>query len=161
IHHRRACAAGWGPWAGRHWGHHHGGCSGRRHHHHHHHRHGPPPVGRTWLWSALARLDLSPAQEKVVRAEVDRLRERAGALREEAKSSRGDMAASVRGDSLDEETLAGMFVRQDDLLRELRGDLAGALGRIHAALDPEQRERLADLIERGPGADWGRGGPYR
>ena len=29
-----------------------------------------------------------------------------------------------------------------------RGDLAGALGRIHAVLDPAQRERLAEIIEK-------------
>jgi hypothetical protein len=71
------------------------------------------------------------------------------------------MAAAIAGEEFDEESLAGMFVRQDDLMRELRGDLAGALGRIHAALDPEQRERLAELIAKGPGAMWGGGGPYR
>jgi hypothetical protein len=93
------------------------------------------------LYVLFERLDLTPAQEKVVRAEVDRLRERARAL---------------RGDSLDETALADMFVRHDDRLRELREELGGALGRIHLALDERQRERLADLVERGFGR-----GPYR
>ena len=154
IAHRRACAAGWGrpggpPWA-------------RHHRHHRHHRGGPwAGGGRGFLWAALARLDLSPGQEKLVRAEVDRLKDRARVLRDEARSARADMAASVRGEEFDEESLAGMFVRQDDLLRDLRGDLAGALGRIHTALDPAQRERLADLLEQGPWSGRGRGGPYR
>ena len=36
-------------------------------------------------------------------------------------------------------------------------NFAGALGRIHAVLDPEQRNRLAELLESGPRF----GGPYR
>jgi uncharacterized membrane protein len=157
IAHRR-CAAGWGSWGGgppwgRRWaGHHH-------HHHHHPERWGGGP--RSMLWAVLAGLDLTPAQDKLVRSEVDRLRGRKGALAEEARSARGDMAAAIGGEEFDEESLAGMFVRQDDLMRELRGDLAGALGRIHAALDPEQRERLAELIAKGPGVMRGGGGPYR
>jgi uncharacterized membrane protein len=145
-HHRYACAgrggfSGGPPWA---------------HHHRHHHRGGR----HRFLWHALSRLDLTPAQEKVVKAEVEQLKDKARNLRDEGKSARGDIASSIRGDSFEEEALAAMFIRHDDLLHGLRGDLAGALGRIHAVLDPEQRERLADLIERGAGrGPWG--GPYR
>ena len=144
IRHRHACAAGSGRWGG-------GPPWGRRGHH----RGGP----RSFFWHALARLDLTPAQEKVVKTEVDQLKQKARGLKEEGKSARGDMARSIRGDSFEEEVLAAMFIRHDDLLHGLRGDLAGALGRIHAVLDPEQRERLADLLESGPGRPWG--GPYR
>ena len=137
IRHRRHChGGGWGP-------------------HHRRHRGGP----RSFLWHALARLDLSPAQEKVVRAEVDELKKKARTLKDEGSSARGDMARSIRTETFEEGALAAMFIRHDDLLHGLRGDLAGALGRIHAVLDPEQRERLADLIESGAGRAWG--GPYR
>jgi uncharacterized membrane protein len=143
-HHRYACAAGRGHWAGGpHWGHH-GRHGGGRH---------------SMMWHALARLDLSPAQEKVVKAEFQELKEKARGLKEEGKSARGDMARSIRGDSFEEGALAAMFIRHDDILHNLRGDLAGALGRIHAVLDPEQRERLAEMIESGPRRPWG--GPYR
>ena len=142
-HHRYACA-GYGRWGGgppwSHHGRHHGG------------RH-------SMMWHALARLDLSPAQEKVVKAEVAQLKEKARGLKEEGKSARGDMARSIRSDTFEEGALAAMFIRHDDILHNLRGDLAGALGRIHAVLDPEQRERLAEMLESGPRRP--RGGPYR
>lgn len=159
IAHRRGCFAsgphGWHPhgwgWRGRH-----GDFGGGPWH-----GFGPGPrsEGR-WMWAVLARLDLSPAQERVVRNELDGLRKKAKSLREEGPLSRADLARSVRGDDFDESALAAMFIRHDDRLHDLRQDLGGALGRIHAILDPAQRERLADLIERGaPRMAWG--GPYR
>ncbi len=135
------------------------------------HGYGPGPRGdrgghggRRWMWMLLSRLDLSPAQEKVVRAEFETLKSKAESLREEGSQSRADMARAIRGEDFDEEALAGMFVRHDDRMRELREDVGRGLGRIHTVLDPAQRERLADLIERGPfRAAWGGawGGPYR
>ena len=150
VRHRHACAGGYGRWGG-----------GPPWAHHHHHRHGGRGRGgrHTYLWHALARLDLSPAQEKVVKAEFTELREKARAHKSEGKSARDDMARSIRGESFEEGALAAMFIRHDDLMHGLRGDLAGALGRIHAVLDPAQRERLAEIIESGPGRPWG--GPYR
>ncbi len=142
-HHRYACAGGHGRWGGPRWAHrgHHGG--GRH----------------SMMWHALARLDLTPAQEKVVKAEFQQLKDKARTLKDEGKSARDDMARSIRGDSFEEGALAAMFIRHDDILHDLRGDLAGALGRIHAVLDTEQRARLADMIESGPRRPWG--GPYR
>ena len=153
--HRHGCAHAWGgPWGG---GHRHG-----RWHGHGPHGHGDRGFGRGgWMWVALARLDLSPAQEKVVRAEVETLKQKAKAMRDEAGQSRADIARSVRGEEFEEGALASMFIRHDDRLHGLREDLGGALGRIHTVLDPAQRERLADLIERGPRHQHGWGGPYR
>ncbi len=154
IAHRRACA-GAGPWG---WGHH-------RHGRHAWggpwHGFGPGPQserGGRWVYALLARLDLSPAQEKVVRAEIETLRQKARGMRDEASAARADMARSVRGDDFEEDALATMFIRHDDKLHTLRQDLGGALGRVHAVLDPAQRERLAEMIEKGS-AMWG--GPYR
>jgi hypothetical protein len=147
IAHRRYCGAhgprGWGgPW----------------------HGFGPGPqserVGGRWTYWLLSRLDLSPAQEKVVRTEIETLKQKAKDLRDEGAASRADMARAVRGDDFEEEALASMFIRHDDRLHGLRQDLGGALGRIHAVLDPAQRERLAEMIEKAPrAAAWG--GPYR
>lgn len=151
IRHRHACAAGYGRW---------GGGPPWAHDHHHRRGRGRGRGGRSmWLWHALERLDLSPAQEKLVKSEIDQLKQKAGGLKQEGTSARADMARSIRGDSFEENALAEMFIRHDDLLHGLRGDLAGALGRIHAALDPAQRERLAEMIESGPRRPWG--GPYR
>ena len=156
IRHRHGCAAGYGRWGG-------GPPWARGHHHHHHHHRGESSYGggrSRWMWHALERLDLTPAQEKVVKTEVDQLKDKARSLKDEGKTARADMAASIRGESFEEGSLAGMFIRHDDLLHGLRGDLAGALGRIHTVLDPAQRERLAEMIESGgPRRPWG--GPYR
>ena len=154
IRHRHACAHGYGRWGG-------GPPWSREHGHHHHHHHGWRGRGgrRTLFWHALERLDLTPAQEKVVKSEFEQLVQKAKTAKVEGKSARDDMARSIRGDSFEEEALAAMFIRHDELLHGLRGDLAGALGRVHAVLDPAQRERLADMIASGPGRPWG--GPYR
>jgi hypothetical protein len=157
FHHRRLCGAGphgwhrhpWG-WHGRHWD-----LGGPWH------GFGPGPrsEGR-WMWAVLARLDLSPAQERVVRSELETLKQKLKAARGEGAQSRSDLARAVRGEDFEEGALASMFIRHDERLHDLRQDLGGALGRIHAVLDPAQRERLADLIERGPSRmAWG--GPYR
>jgi uncharacterized membrane protein len=128
------------------------------------HGFGPGPQsergGGRWVYSLLARLDLSPAQEKVVRVELETLKQKARAVRDEGAQSRSDMARSVRGEDFEEDALATMFIRHDDRLHTLRQDLGGALGRIHAVLDPAQRERLAEMIEKGPTAALF-GGPYR
>jgi uncharacterized membrane protein len=148
VHHRHGRCGGW---HGGHW--HRGGWRG-------------PGEGRGfgrggWTWLLLSRLDLSPAQERVVRSEIDTLRQKAKAAREEAGQSRADIANAVRGEEFEEGSLASMFIRHDERLHGLRGDLAGALGRIHAVLDPAQREKLAELIERGPWRARRGGGPYR
>ena len=151
IRHRHGCAAGYGRW---------GGGPPWAHHRRHHHRRWQGRGGRhTLFWHALERLDLTPAQEKVVKSEFEQLVQKTRTLKDESKSARDDMARSIRGEAFEEEALAAMFIRHDDLLHGLRGDLAGALGRIHAVLDPAQRERLAEMIASGPGRPWG--GPYR
>ncbi len=143
-----------------------GGCGGRGWHHgrHGHGRwggwhgehHGGP---RGWLRFLSARLDATPGQEKEIAAAVEELFAKARELRGEAKASRDDVAKVLRNESLDETQLGELFSRHDDALRELQKAFAGALGRIHAALEPEQRARLAELIESGPRG--GFGGPYR
>ena len=159
VHHHHRHHA-WGGCAGR------GGCGGGpRWARHGHHRHGPGHHQRgrgpgAWMWSALGHLDLSPAQEKLVRTEARALADKARGLKDEGARSRADMARAVAGEEFEEGALASMFIRHDDVMRELREDLAGALGRIHTVLDPAQRQRLAELLERGRRGPLG-GGPYR
>ncbi|HKE16754.1 MAG TPA: periplasmic heavy metal sensor [Kofleriaceae bacterium] len=156
IAHRRCWAGGHGHWGHRgRWG---GPWGGPWH------GFGPGPssehLGNRWSYWLLASLDLSPAQEKVVRSELETLKQKVRTVRDESAASRADMARAVRGEDFEEEALASMFIRHDDHLHTLRQDLGGALGRIHSVLDPAQRERLAAMIEKGPrAASWG--GPYR
>lgn len=141
----RRCGGGWhgGGWRGR----------GR---HGWHGEHGGGSRG--WLRWISARLDATPGQEKEIAQAVEEFVEKARELRREGKASRDDVAKVLRSDSLDETQLGELFSRHDDALREVQKAFAGALGRIHAALEPEQRAKLAELIES---PRFGFGGPYR
>jgi uncharacterized membrane protein len=113
------------------------------------------------MYAAMAWLDLSPAQEKLVRTELGGLRDKARSLKSELKDSRGDLARAIGGSTFDKGALDGVFARHDRALGELRSALAGSIERIHASLDDTQREKLASVIDRNarpaaPGA-----GPYR
>jgi uncharacterized membrane protein len=151
----------------------HGGCG----HHHGWHGYqggygnpfaggGGPPWGmmgrmRRRAWAAMAWLDLSPAQEKLVRTEFGTLREKAHAMKSELRDSRGDLARAIGGETFDKAALDGVFARHDRALGEMRGALAGAIERVHASLDETQREKLSQIFDKNarpaaPGA-----GPYR
>ena len=159
-----------------HWRHHCGhGYHGHWHHHGHGHGHGPGwgveyeegwrGGGGGWrprrMWWLLRRLDLSPAQEKVIRREVEQLVEKARTFRDEARSARGDVARAVGGDTFEQGALDAMFARHDQALAELRAAATSALLRIHDALDERQRKQLAELLEGGAFRGAGFGGPYR
>lgn len=143
----RRCGRGW----------HGGGWHGRHGHHGWHGEHGGGSRG--WLRWISSRLDATRGQEKEIAQAVEEFLGKARELRREGKASRDDVAKVLRNDSLDETQLGELFSRHDDALRELQKAFAGALGRIHAALEPEQRAKLAELIESGP--RMGFGGPYR
>jgi hypothetical protein len=109
-----------------------------------------------WLFE---RLDTTPGQEKEIAAAVEELVGKARSLKDEGKTTRDDVAKLLRTESLDETVMGELFGRHDDRLREMQKAFADALGRIHQALEPQQREQLALLIESERGA--GFGGPYR
>jgi hypothetical protein len=109
---------------------------------------------------ALSHIDASPAQERAIIAEVDKLKERLWAARAGIKDSRGDLAAAVRGPTLDDAALGAVLGRVDTATGEARNAVLEALRNIHGVLDDRQREQLADLLDKG----WwrrGGGGPYR
>jgi len=111
------------------------------------------------MHAALARLDATPAQERAIVAEIDRLTERVHAAKSNLKDGRGDLAAAIRGPSLDDAALGGALGRADTATTEIRRAAIDALRGIHAVLDDKQRAELADMLDRGGG--WWRGGPYR
>ena len=129
---------------------------------------GPPcarrgNVGRRGLYMALAHIDASPAQERAIIAEADKLHERLHGARAGLKDARGDLAAAIRGPALDDAALGAVLGRVDGATGEARSAVLEALRNIHAVLDDKQRERLADLVEGGwwRGRGGGAGGPYR
>jgi len=127
-----------------------------------HGRWGGPPWarGRRWmLHAAFERIDASPAQERAIIAEIDRFKERARAERSTFKEGRGDLAAAIRGDVLDDAALGAALGRADAAHAEIRSAAIDALRGIHGVLDPKQRAQVAELLDHGGG--WWRRGPYR
>lgn len=152
------CSSGHGHWGGHGWGGHGWGGHGwgRR-------RGG---FGRRWggpgaFVSALFEaIEASPGQRRTIQGAVEEVIEAGSKLKEQLASSRKDVAEAFRGESFDENIMADLLTRHDDGIDELRKAMVGALAKIHAELDPEQRERIARWLSRGPG--FGPGfGPYR
>jgi Spy/CpxP family protein refolding chaperone len=132
------------------------GCYGRDHYGWRRHHH----WGRRGLYMAFSHLDASPAQERAIIAEIDKLRERAYAAKRTVKDGRADLAAAIRGSVLDDAALGAVLGRVDGSTAEMRTAMLEALRNIHAVLDDKQRSQLADLLDQG----WwrrGAGGPYR
>jgi Spy/CpxP family protein refolding chaperone len=149
--HRR-CHYGYarGPWHHGYYGY--GGYGGWGGHHHH--------DGRRWVMNAvLERLDATPAQERAIVAELEKLEERVHTAKRNLRDARGDLAAAIRGPVLDDAALGAVLGRVDSATAEIRAAGQEALRGIHAVLDDKQRERLAGFLD---GGWWRRGGgPYR
>jgi uncharacterized membrane protein len=115
---------------------------------------------RRWMLNmALSRIDATPAQERAIVAELDKLQDRVHAAKGSLKDTRGDLAAALRGPALDDAALGAVLGRVDGTTGEVRAAVLDALRAIHGLLDDRQRAMLADLLERGGG--WRHGGPYR
>lgn len=136
----------------------HGGGWGYRHHYGRHGR-------RRWmLHHALARIDASPAQERAIIGELEKLEERLWGAKRNMKDSREDLAAAIRGSVLDDAALGAVMGRVDAATGEVRSAVVDALRAVHGLLDENQRAQVADLIVREggpfPRGGW-RQGPYR
>lgn len=136
--------------------HHRGGYGWRGpwHHHHRHHQ-------RSWmLHAALERLDASPAQERFIIAELEKLEDRVYGARHGLRDARGDLAAALRGPQLDDAALGSVLGKVDNATGEVRSAAIDALRAIHGVLDDKQRGMLANFLDRGYAGGW-RMGPYR
>jgi uncharacterized membrane protein len=114
---------------------------------------GPAPGRRSVTFAARFlsdRLEATPAQERVIGQALEDLRAEVEPLREEGRKTRADVAAALRKPSLDEVLFGELFARHDEAMDKTRKAFMGAVGKIHDALDEGQRERLAQLVERGP-----------
>lgn len=152
----------WGPGS---WGHH------RWHHQdHHHHRHGwggddlaGPGWGRRGRWAdhlmnfLSARLQTSPRQERVIAEALVEMQLTMSEARDEGKKTRADLAAALRNPSFDEVLYGNLYARHDDVLLKVRKAFVGFSAKVHEALDEDQRERLATMVERGGHGFFGRG----
>lgn len=156
------CGGGYGRrWGGGGWGGYrdHGGWGGHHGDHHDQGWGGGFDGPQTLLRGLFRRLDTTPGQEKVIVAAIEEMRAAGREARGELKTSRADIAKAMRSPGFDEVVFGEMFARHDTALEALRKSGVGAMAKIHDALDEKQRERLADLIENGPGffrAPWSR-----
>lgn len=107
-------------------------------------RHGPR---RGFMLRRLyRRLRTRPEQEKVLSAEAEALFSELRAFRVDAATLRTDLADLLAGPSLDPGTLSSALDARLEKLKGLKARLAEGLARIHATLDPSQRQELADLM---------------
>ena len=134
------------------------GCHGHGHHGWHGHHHG----GRGWRagrYYMMARLGATPAQEKVIREEMDRMRDRARIARDDASAARADLAEVLRAERFDKARFDAALGRVDAAWAELKKSAADSAARVHETLDQRQRDLLADfLAERRGGPSFG---PFR
>ncbi len=108
-------------------------------------RRGPARLG--WLFR---RIGARPEQEQAVRAEVDALSEAFLALRGDARALRGDLAELLAAPDLDAARVASALDARLARTETVRARLAEAVARIHAVLEPRQREALAAMVRFGP-----------
>ena len=105
-----------------------------------------------WLFS---RIDASPAQERAIVAELEKLEDRVHVAKAGVHEARGDLAAALRGPVLDDAALGAVLGRVDGAVGEVRAAVIDALRAVHGLLDDRQRGQIADLLERRGG--WRRG----
>ncbi|HEX9241531.1 MAG TPA: periplasmic heavy metal sensor [Anaeromyxobacter sp.] len=98
----------------------------------------------------LRRIGATPEQERAVLAETDALAEVLHALRGDARALRADVADLLAKDAVDPARVAAALDARLARTNELRTRAADAFAKIHAALGPEQRARLAALVREGP-----------
>ena|SRR5688572_3528012 len=178
--HRRWCRAGgfhhgWHGGGGWGWG----GGHGRHHGHHGHH--GPwgghdgggyemggggGPSNDVWfdddvhskrhfIRAVLARVQATPAQQRAIGDAVDVFRDDIKKLGGgELRRSRQEIADALRRPTFDGVSMGEQFARHDTVIEGSRKAFVGLVARVHDALEPEQRQQLAKLVERGPRFGW-------
>jgi hypothetical protein len=99
----------------------------------------------------LEHVRATPAQERVIGAAFEDFREELKkASGGEGRRSRQEVIDAFRRPTFDGVVLGEQFARHDTLIESARRSFVGLVAKVHDALEPEQRDRLAELIERGP-----------
>ena len=129
-----------GEWGGR-WG-----RWQRRHHHGHH-----GPFGRRWLWHVSEELQLSPAQERALVEVLEATRRLVPVPSPDtARQGFEHIAQALGSASFSEGPLQAHFAQSDEAQKAARQNFSEALRKLHEALTPSQRERIASFLRRGP-----------
>jgi uncharacterized membrane protein len=118
--------------------------------------HGPwghGPWGRERaLYFAFERLNTSPGQEKAIRSALQDLRESLSSLRPSVQSLRQDIASGFKEESFTAAQAENILHSRDPELGQARAAIALTISRVHEALDPDQRARVARWAAEGPRA---------
>jgi hypothetical protein len=171
--HARRWGYGWGGCGPRHGGWHRGW---HRHHHWGHHGWGGygPDDGDPWggatfrddgegwgggrryfLRSVLSRVNATPAQERAIGEAFEEFRADLKKLGGgETRRSRQEVADALRRPTFYGVVMGEQFARHDTVIEGARKAFVGLVARVHDTLEPEQRDRLASLVERGPRFGW-------
>ena len=125
---------------------------GWRRHHYHGHGYGHHR-SRFWgLYRLFEELDTSPGQEKAIRSAVAELRTSVGGLRPHLEETRQQVAAAIASDVFDADRLEQTLGAELQHAFRLESAVVAALGKIHEALDTDQRRRLARFVNALPHA---------
>jgi uncharacterized membrane protein len=110
---------------------------------------------RFFIRSVLSHVRATPEQERAIGAAFEEFRDdlkKVGGG--EARRSRQEIADALRRPTFDGVVLGEQFARHDTMIEGGRKAFVGLVARLHDALEPEQRTRLATLVERGPRFGW-------
>lgn len=119
------------------------------------------PGNSFWLRAVFAKLDTTPGQEREIRSAIEDFQREAHGAKDGLRGARTKLAEAIGPDELDESKLVEARATAEDVTGKVKDAFAASLRRIHAILDPKQRERLAELLAKGPRFRGGWGGPYR
>ncbi|HVT10114.1 MAG TPA: periplasmic heavy metal sensor [Polyangia bacterium] len=101
--------------------------------------------------AVLEHVRATPAQERVIGAAFEEFRDEMKRVSGgEGRRTRQEIVDALRRPTFDGVVLGEQFARHDTVLEAARKSFVGLVAKIHDALEPEQRDRLAELIERGP-----------
>jgi Spy/CpxP family protein refolding chaperone len=112
---------------------------------------------RSFLGGMFEWINARPSQKRVIQDAIEDVLDAGGKLREQVHASRRDVAEAFRSESFDETVMADLLTRHDEAIDQLRKTVVLGLAKVHANLDPQQREQIARWLSRGPGF----GSPYR
>jgi hypothetical protein len=98
------------------------------------------------MYRLFEELDTSPGQEKAIRSAVTELKGTLGGLRPSLTEARSGVAAAIASETFDGAAVERNIDNQLGELSRIGRSLTLTIGKIHEALDPDQRRRLARVI---------------
>jgi len=111
-----------------------------------HHRHGGHSV---MLACALKRLGATAAQKQLLGAVFHDVRGRMQNVRQRAAGLHGELADILAAPAVDGQQLEALEAKLFETLGDGAQVLREAVSRVHATLEPKQREQLAEWLRRG------------